>query len=72
MFKESPDTPKRRGRKPGAKNRSVKVCFKPTEALDLMIFLRENPKLVKKSKHLKLFDDRLVEAFRKLTGSFRT
>ena len=71
MFKESPDTPKR-GRKPRAKNRSVKVCFKPTEALDLMIFLRENPKLVKKSKLLKLFDDRLVEAFRKLAGSFRT
>ena len=72
MFKESPDKPKRPGRKPGAKNRSVKVCFKPTEALDLMIFLREHPELVKKSKHLKLFDDRLVESFRKLAGSFRT
>tara|TARA_R100001244_G_scaffold76716_1_gene60880 strand:+ start:2667 stop:2882 length:216 start_codon:yes stop_codon:yes gene_type:complete len=70
MLKESSDTPNR-GRKPGAKNRSVRVCFKPTEALDLMIFLRENPELVKKSKHLRLFDDRLADAFRSLVGGIK-
>jgi hypothetical protein len=39
MLKNSPDTPKRRGRKPGAKNKSVKICLTPDEALDLLLSL---------------------------------
>ena len=65
MFKERPDKPKRPGRKPGAKNRHVKISLTGVESLDIMIFFRENPKLLKKTKVLRLLDERLLAALKK-------